>query len=84
MTRTFRPPYRRERLIAGAALALGIAAMQAACAPQTEPTSNAAFAQVAQVQAARAERVRAVQNVSDAVEQRLDRMVLNASLTAQR
>ena len=84
MTHVFRPPYRSVRWIAGVVVGLGLAAMQAACAPQTEQTSGAALAQMSPEQVEKTEPLRAVQYVSDALEQRLDRMVLNASLTAQR
>ena len=84
MTHRFQPPYRSVRLVAGAVLGLGLVAMPTACAPQVGQPSNEALAQMSQGQAEKAERVRAVQNASDALGQRLDRLVSNASLSAQR
>ena len=78
MSIKFHAPGRTVRLIIGVLGGLVLVAMQAGCAPQPTQTSDKSLGQV------QADQQHAVENVSDALGQRLDQMLTNTNNLSQR
>jgi hypothetical protein len=76
MSIKLRTPRRRARLVIGVLAAMAVAALQIGCTPAPLPTPDQSLAQV---QVEQANPPHAVENVSEALGQRLDQMMAKTS-----
>jgi hypothetical protein len=77
----FRAPNRKARFVIGVLAGMAVATLQIGCTPAPAPTSEQSLAPV---QIEQAEPQHAVENVSEALGQRLDQMLSSTNRLSQR